>query len=49
MGNMVAISNIVPVISILDLENQEGFVLKRTVIPLIVYGLVAGVLGLILT
>jgi lactate permease len=48
MGNMVAISNIVAVISILGLKNQEGFVLKRTVIPLLVYALVAGLSGLIL-
>jgi lactate permease len=48
MGNMVAISNIVAVTSILGLENQEGFVLKRTVIPLLVYALIAGVSGLIL-
>ena len=48
MGNMVAISNIVAVLSILDLANQEGFVLKRAVIPLIVYALIAGILGLIL-
>jgi len=49
MGNMVAISNIVAVTSILGLVNQDGFVLKRTAIPLIVYGLVAGIAGLILT
>jgi lactate permease len=49
MGNMVAISNIVAVTSILGLENQEGFVLKRTVIPLVVYALIAGVAGLLLT
>src|SRR5262245_2714004 len=49
MGNMVAISNIVAVTSILGLKNQEGFVLKRTVIPLVVYALVAGVSGLLLT
>jgi len=49
MGNMIAISNIVAVTSILGLENQEGFVLKRTVIPLVVYALVAGVSGLLLT
>jgi lactate permease len=48
-GNMVAISNIVAVTSILGLENQEGLVLKRTVIPLVVYALVAGVSGLLLT
>jgi lactate permease len=48
MGNMVAIINIVAVTSILGLENQEGFVLKRTVIPLWAYALIAGVSGLIL-
>jgi lactate permease len=49
MGNMVAISNIVAVTSILGLVKQEGVVLKRTVVPLMVYGLVAGLSGLILT
>lgn len=49
MGNMVAISNIVAVTSILGLTNQDGFVLKRTAIPLVVYGLIAGIFGLILT
>jgi lactate permease len=48
MGNMVAISNIVAVVSILGLKDQEGVVLKRTVIPLVVYALIAGVSGLIL-
>jgi len=43
MGSMVAISNIVAVSSILGLDNQDGFVLKRTVIPLIVYALIAGI------
>jgi lactate permease len=45
---MVAISNIVAVTSILGLVNQDGFVLKRTVIPLIVYCLIAGIAGLML-
>ena len=49
MGNMIAISNIVAVSSILGLNNQDGFVLKRTALPLIVYGLIAGIAGLILT
>jgi lactate permease len=48
MGNMVAISNIVAVLSILGEFNQEGFVLKRAIIPLMVYGLIAGISGLIL-
>jgi lactate permease len=49
MGNMIAISNIVAVSSILGLVNQDGFILKRTIVPLIVYGLVAGLSGLIMT
>jgi lactate permease len=49
MGAMVAISNIVAVSSILGLADQEGLVLKRTVIPLVVYALVAGLSGLIMT
>lgn len=48
MGNMIAISNIVAVVSILGLQNQEGFVLKRTAIPLVAYALIAGISGLIL-
>jgi lactate permease len=48
MGSMVSISNIVAVCSILGLVNQEGFVLKRTVIPLVIYGLVAGLSGLLM-
>jgi lactate permease len=48
MGNMVAISNIVAVSSILGLVNQDGVILKRMIVPLVVYGLVAGLSGLIL-
>jgi len=49
MGNMIAISNIVAVTSILGLKNQDGFVLKRTAIPLVAYALIAGIAGLLLT
>jgi lactate permease len=49
MGNMIAISNIVAVCSILGLVNRDGFVLKKTLIPFVAYGLVAGVAGWLLT
>jgi lactate permease len=49
MGTIVSISNIVAVCSILGLVNQEGFILKRAGIPLVIYGLVAGLSGLIMT
>lgn len=45
MGNMVCINNIVAVCSLLGLADVEGRILKRTVIPLLVYGLIAGVVG----
>ena len=49
MGNIIAISNIVAVCSILGLVNRDGFVLKQTLIPFAVYGLIAGAAGLFLT
>jgi lactate permease len=45
MGNMVCIHNIVAVSTVVGLQHQEGYLLKRTVIPLLVYGIVAGVVG----
>jgi lactate permease len=48
MGNMVCINNIVAVASVLSLQNKEGYILKRTILVVIFYGLVAGLMGLIL-
>ncbi|MEL7450674.1 MAG: L-lactate permease, partial [Pseudomonadota bacterium] len=48
MGNMVCINNIVAVCSILGLANKEGWILKRTVLPMLVYALIAGAVGLAL-
>ncbi len=47
-GNMICINNIVAVTSVLALNNQEGYILKRTVLPTILYGLLAGLLAIIL-
>jgi lactate permease len=49
MGTIVSISNIVAVCSILGLVNHEGLILKRAGIPLVIYGLVAGLSSLIIT
>ncbi|MFT7558809.1 MAG: lactate permease [Flavobacteriales bacterium] len=48
MGNMVCINNIVAVASVLALGDKEGYILKRTVIAMLAYGLIAGILGLLL-
>ncbi len=41
MGNMVCINNIVAVCSILGLSRQEGYIIKHTVVPMLLYGVFA--------
>lgn len=48
MGNMVAIHNIVAVCSVLGLGNAEGEILKKTVRPMLLYGLVAALVTVFL-
>ncbi len=45
MGNMVAINNIVAVCSILGIERKEGWILTRTVGPMLVYAVLAALIG----
>ena len=49
IGNMVCIHNIVAVNSILGLERSEGTVLRKTVLPMVFYALLAFVGGLIVS
>jgi len=46
MGNMVCINNIIAVSTILGIANKEGFIIKRTVIPMVIYGIIAAVVSL---
>jgi len=46
MGNMVSIQNIVAGCAVLGLVGQEGVILKKTIGPLLLYGILAG--GLVL-
>ncbi len=48
MGNMVCINNIVAVCSILGLSRQEGYIIKRTVVPMFLYGVCAIITALTL-
>lgn len=47
MGNMVCINNIIAVSTILGVSNKEGFIIKRTIIPLFVYALVAALFSIV--
>lgn len=48
MGNMVCVHNIVAVSATVGLSGQEGSLLRRNAFPLLFYGLLAGVMGLLL-
>lgn len=41
MGNMICINNIIAVCTVLNVHNQEGNILKKTVIPMAIYGVIA--------
>lgn len=49
MGNMVCINNIVAVCSILGILNMEGYIIKRTVVPMMAYGVIAAAVAFFLT
>ncbi|MCW9711177.1 L-lactate permease [Avibacterium sp. 21-586] len=46
MGNMVCINNIVAVSSVLNIDKQEGTIIKKTIVPMIVYGIIAALVAL---
>jgi len=48
MGNMTCIHNIVAVCSVLGITASEGFILKRTIIPMIAYGIIVAIVGFFL-
>ena len=45
MGNMICINNIVAVSSVLNTPNQEGAIIKKTIVPMLVYGAIAAVVA----
>lgn len=42
MGNMVCVNNIVAVSSVLAIGNKDGYIIKRTVIAMVIYGIITG-------
>ncbi|WP_165010314.1 L-lactate permease [Neisseria yangbaofengii] len=47
MGNMVCINNIIAVSSVLGIDKCEGEIIKKTVIPMMIYGVIAVLVALI--
>lgn len=48
MGNMVCINNIVAVSSVLNIQNKEGTIIKTTIVPMIIYGIIAALCATLL-
>ncbi|CDG21773.1 putative L-lactate permease [Xenorhabdus poinarii G6] len=48
MGNMICLNNIIAVCSILGITHAEGQIMKKTILPMLVYGGIAAVMALIL-
>ncbi|KLN96912.1 L-lactate permease [Moellerella wisconsensis] len=49
MGNMVCLNNIIAVCTILGITKSEGDILKKTVLPMMLYGVIAAIMALILS
>lgn len=47
MGNMVCINNIIAVCSVLDVHKQEGEIIKRTCIPMFIYGVITAIVAVV--
>lgn len=47
-GNMICVHNVVSVSTVVNLEGKEGMIIKKTVGPALLYGLLAGLSALIL-
>lgn len=48
-GNMICVHNIVSVSSVVGLSGQEGNILRKTVGPALIYGLLVGLVGWVFT
>ena len=46
-GNMICVHNVVAACAVVGIGGQEGAVIKKTLIPCIIYGVVAGIIGMI--
>ncbi len=48
IGNMICVHNIIAVCATVGLTGVEGLIIKRNLIPMTIYGLIAGITGLLI-
>ena len=47
VGNMICVHNVVAVCATVGIIGKEGSVIRRNLLPCIIYGFLAGVIGLL--
>jgi len=47
VGNMIAVHNILVAQAVAGIKNKEGYILRRTIIPMLIYTAVLGLIGLL--
>jgi lactate permease len=47
-GNMISVLNVVAAATVVGLQNQEGRIIRFTLVPMLFYSVWAGILGMIL-
>ena len=48
MGNMTCINNIIAASSVSGVHRQEGYIMQKTAVPMVIYGLIAALVGFFL-
>lgn len=48
IGNMICVHNIIAVCATVGLTGVEGLIIKRNIVPVVIYGLIAGAVGLVI-
>ena len=48
VGNMICVHNVVAASSVVGLENQEGLIIKKTIIPALIYALLVAIISFII-
>ncbi|MBU1019939.1 MAG: L-lactate permease [Firmicutes bacterium] len=48
VGNMICVHNVVAASSVVGLENQEGMIIKKTIVPALIYATLVAIIGFII-
>ena len=49
IGNMISINNVVTASAIVGIEGEDHKIIRRTIFPFLIYGVIAGIVALIIS